>query len=239
MRCDPTGARLGYRARMPRAILFDLYDTLVNGSTEADRRRVSERMAQDLGVDPALFANLVRDSARERFAGALGDLEGTVRVLAARAGVRPPDAAIRLACLRRVTMARALLWPSATTLHTLDALHRDGWRLGLVTNCSAETPALWKGTPFASRFHAVVFSCEFGVAKPDPAIFIACCSSLGVSPPECLYVGDGADDELTSAASLGMTVVQTTEYAPANGSWPKERIGAIADLRRWITNSGG
>ena len=116
--------------------------------------------------------------------------------------------------------AGSLLWPSPATLEPLDTLRAAGWRLGLVSNCTAETPELWKRTPLATRFDAVGFSCELGVAKPDPAIYLAVCSFLGVPPTECVYVGDGADSELPAAANLGMAVVRTVEFQPSSAAWP-------------------
>jgi putative hydrolase of the HAD superfamily len=216
---------------MPRAVLLDLYNTLVAGGTDAERRAVSRTMGADLGVDPDRYADLYHAVYPQRFVGAFGDLEATVRAVAVQAGGDPSPAAVRLAAARRLTLVRRLLWPSGPTLATLDALRAGGWKLGLVTNCTAETPELWKGTPLATRFDAIGFSCELRVAKPDPAIFLAVCSFLSVGPTDCLYIGDGADNELAAAASLGMTVVRTEEFVPAEGSWPRERIARLPELR--------
>ena len=130
---------------------------------------------------------------------------------------------------RRGEAVRALVRPTSSP-EKVDALRAAGWRLGVVSNCTHETSQLWKSTPLAPRFEAVAFSCELGVAKPDPAIFLAACAGLPAPPTDCLFVGDGADQELAAAAQLGMAVVQTTEYRPASGSWPRQRISRIADL---------
>jgi putative hydrolase of the HAD superfamily len=215
---------------MPRAVLFDLYNTLVPGGTAEERTAVAAAMGTDLGVDSEIYVSLYQATYPQRILGTFGDLEATVRTLAIRAGATPTQAAVRLAATRRQTMIRKLLWPSAATLAALDALRANGWRLGLVTNCSAETPELWKRTPLASRFDAVGFSCELGVAKPEPGIYLAVCSFLDVAPVDCLYVGDGADNELAGAAGLGMTVLQTEEFVTAPRAWPKQRITELADL---------
>src|SRR6185369_13855930 len=116
---------------MPRAILFDLYDTLVAAGSAAERDAVSRAMGTDLGIDPDRFAAEYEQTRALRFVGALGDLESTVRAIA-----------VRLAATRRLMLTRRLLWPSAATLTALDQLRRGGWRLGLVSNCSSETPEL-------------------------------------------------------------------------------------------------
>lgn len=214
---------------MPTAVLFDLYNTLVDGGDgQADANY--QALATDLGVDPAAFNRAWREAWPARRVGALGDAEATMRAVASQVGGRPTDAAVRLACARRLAFQRRLLWPRPATLETLDALRSAGWRTAVVSNCTHETALLWKATPLAPRFDAVAFSVELGVAKPDPAIFLAACSALRVAPTECLYVGDGADDELPAAAGLGMSVVQTEEFKPANGSWPRQRIHALSEL---------
>jgi putative hydrolase of the HAD superfamily len=215
---------------MPRVVLFDLFNTLVPGGADEERAAMARAMGVDLGVDPDTYASLFYQSYRERYVGAFGDLEATVRTIAEHAGGRPTGSAVRLACARRIAFTRRLLWPSAETLAVLDVLQASGWRLGLVSNCTAETPELWKRTPLAQRFEAVAFSCELGVAKPDPAIYLAACSFLGVKPKDCLYVGDGADNELVGADGLGMSVVRTEEYVSAQETWPRRRIGALGEL---------
>ncbi len=222
-------AALRYPPGMATAVLFDLYNTLVDGRDSGSEVEV-RAMGVDLGLDPALFHRLWRESWPARCTGALGDTESTVRAIALHAGARPTDAAVRLAATRRLAYQRRVLWPSPATLAALDAVRAAGWRTGLVTNCTVETPLLWKTTPLAPRFEATAFSCELGVAKPDPAIFLTVCAALSVPPTGCLYVGDGADDELTAAAGLGMTVVQTEEFKPAGGSWPRNRISALGEL---------
>jgi putative hydrolase of the HAD superfamily len=215
---------------MPRAVLFDLYDTLVPGGSDTLQNQTARSMGTDLGIDPDLYAELYDTTLPERSTGAFGDVEATIRTVAAMAGRTPTPPMVRLAAIRRIAMVRSLLWPSAAVLSTLDALRADGWRLGLVTNCTAETPELWKQTPLVSRFHAVGFSCELRVAKPDPAIYLSVCSFLDLSAADCVFVGDGGSQELSGAAGLGMMVVRTEEFVRSDASWPRHRIGAIGEL---------
>jgi putative hydrolase of the HAD superfamily len=219
---------------MPRAVLVDLFNTVVAGG-DADRDAVVAAMGRDLGVDPALFVRLHHETWLERCRGTLGDLENTVRHLAARAGRAPTDAAVRLACARRIDLTRRLLWPRSQILAALDAIRAAGWQTGLVSNTTTEVPTLWKSTPLAVRFDTVAFSCVLGVAKPDAGIFLAACGALGVQPGDCVYVGDGADDELAAAAALGMTVVRTTEFRPADGLWPRDRVASLGEFAAMLT----
>jgi putative hydrolase of the HAD superfamily len=215
---------------MPRAVLFDLFNTLVPGGTDEERATTTAAMGADLEVDPEAFTAAWYASWPERASGILGDLPATVRTIAARVGGSPPDTAVRLACARRIALTRRLLWPSGSTLAALEDLRAGGWRLGLASNATAEVPDLWKRTPLAPFFDALGFSCELGVAKPDPGIYLAVCATLRVTPAECLYVGDGADNELAGAANLGMAVVRTEEHRSVGVPWPREPINSLTEL---------
>jgi putative hydrolase of the HAD superfamily len=214
---------------MPTAVLFDLYNTLVDGGDRQSERLRAE-MAADLNVDPERFGALWYQSWAARSTGALGDAEATVRAVARQAGADPSAAAVRLACARRLAFQRRILWPSAGTLEALDRIRAAGWRTAVVSNCTHETATLWKTTPLAPRFEAAALSVELGIAKPDPAIFLAACTALGVAPAECVYIGDGADNELPAAAALGMSVVQTEEFKPATGAWPRQRVASLGEF---------
>src|SRR5438552_9617078 len=58
-------------------------------------------------------------------------------------------------------------------------------------------------------FDAVLVSGEVGVAKPDPAIYTMTASSLGVAPPECIFVDD-RPEFVAGAGAAGMIGVEVT-----------------------------
>jgi putative hydrolase of the HAD superfamily len=90
---------------------------------------------------------------------------------------------------------------------TLEAIRARGARVGLISNCTEEVADVWPDTAFAHLFDHAVFSATAGLAKPDPAIYLLAAEGLGVEPEECLFVGDGANDELRGARDVGMTPV--------------------------------
>ncbi len=231
-----------FGGRQPSAVVFDLNDTLVHGGDRALRDAVAHAMARDLEVDPEAFAAAVRDSFDARCRGVLGDLHQTITRLAAGLGASPDPAAVRAAAERRLHLERSLLIPAPRALEALDRLRRRGLRLGLVSDCSAETPQLWCATRLAHRFDVAVFSCELGARKPDPSLYLAATAGLGVLPEECLYVGDGASDELAGAERVGMTALRLRleDADPAAladrrefyglRSWDGPSIGHVAEL---------
>jgi len=88
----------------------------------------------------------------------------------------------------------------------------------VVSDCSPELPLLWSETPFAPLFDAAVFSCDLGVRKPNPKIYLEACRRLNVEPAECYFVGDGGSRELSGAAELGMHAVLLAAPEEQNNS---------------------
>jgi putative hydrolase of the HAD superfamily len=216
---------------MRRAVLFDLFNTLVPGGTDALRRSVLTRMAGILQVDPAAYVKAFADTWPERFIGTMGDLASVVRTLAREVGGAPTEEQVATAAaLRRGMTAGLLAAVPPTTLSTLDRLRAAGRPLGLVSNTTAESPERFRESRLAARFHTAVFSSELGVKKPDAKIFLAACERLGVAPQRCIYVGDGADDELAAASSLGMRAIRTTEHADNAPDWTGPVVRTLADL---------
>ncbi len=108
----------------------------------------------------------------------------------------------------RVRFFRETLMPRPGAIDVLERLRATGFKLGLISDCSAEAPLVWPMTPFASVVDVAVFSCDVGCQKPDARIYRAAWEPLGVDPSECLFVGDGMSQELSGAQRVGMLAVQ-------------------------------
>ncbi|MGC4895130.1 HAD family hydrolase [Micromonospora sp. DT31] len=213
---------------MPRPIVFDLFHTLVHGADE-ERDRVVGEMALIVGVAPAELVAAYHGSWRDRLVG--WDVAETVRILTGRLGGSPTDEQVARAAAHRRALARRVLGGVSTgTLDVLDALRERGHPLALISNATSETAEAWADGPLARRFDVAVFSCEVGLAKPDPAIYRTTAKRLGVAPVDCFYVGDGADGELAGAAAVGMMVLRTTEHQDTDPGWDGPVIATLRDL---------
>jgi putative hydrolase of the HAD superfamily len=112
----------------------------------------------------------------------------------------------------------------------LAAFRSAGWRIGLVSNITAETQLQWFHSPLAPYFDTTAFSAEVGAAKPEPAIYLTACAALGAHPTDCVYVGDGRDNELSAAAALGMHTIRTLEHSNSAPAWAGPSIRSYAEL---------
>ena len=91
------------------------------------------------------------------------------------------------------------------TEHLLQDLRGAGVPAGVVTNGPTEMQwAKVRNTGVADLVDAVVVSEEFGVNKPDPAIFNRALDLIGASPSQTLFVGDNTEADIGGANGVGM-----------------------------------
>jgi putative hydrolase of the HAD superfamily len=213
-----------------KALLTDLFSTLIPGGKD-ERAVVNRAVAEVLGVELESFARELDATAHDRFVGAYGDSADALRVVAERVGVTPDQAALQEATQLRAELSRRLLDAvPESTLATLAALRADGWHIGLVSNATAETVNEWATSRLARYVDATAFSVDVAAAKPDPAIYLAACTALDVTPNDCLYLADGENDELPAAQALGMHTIRTREHANNHPTWPGATINTFAEL---------
>ncbi|MBN1978643.1 MAG: HAD family hydrolase [Anaerolineae bacterium] len=74
-------------------------------------------------------------------------------------------------------------------------------------------------------FECIVLSEEFGIRKPDPAIFWHAAGLLGREPEECLYVGDSYTADVVGAKRAGLPVC----WFNPNGLHPPQ-VGVECDF---------
>ena len=86
-------------------------------------------------------------------------------------------------------------------------LHKRGLLLGLAANQPHETLTVLDDHGLGQFFHHREVSGTHGYKKPDLRLFLRCCDDLGVSPDECIMVGDRIDNDIAPAKLLGMRTV--------------------------------
>ena len=221
-----------------RAVVFDLWGTLVDELTypEANRliyRQKTDETADLLGLDRDEFAEAWAEGAGERLVGAFST-EGALVHICGRLGVEPDPDRLRAAVEVRFEYAGGALSPRPGTVETLSTLRDMGYGVGLISNCAEEVSVLWSSTPFAPLVDTAVLSYDVRLAKPDPRIYEMAVEGLGVDAEECLYVGDGTSNELSGAERAGMTaVLMRAPYDQADGareSWDGTRISDVREV---------
>ena len=120
----------------------------------------------------------------------------------------------------------------------LETLGRMGFRMGVVSNTMMAGRYLrehFARAGIGPYFEVTLFSAEFGVNKPDPAIFRAALDAMRVEPRDAWYVGDKPQRDMCGAHRAGMTAVLVDSahghrVADAPENQPDFRIRDISGL---------
>lgn len=192
---------------MIRAVVFDLYDTLI-WRDEAITARARAQIAEILGVP---LSELNRSSCLhrdERMLGKVATIEGLYALVAGEAGRSvAPEAIAEAARLERASLAESV-GTYANSVAVLRELRDLGFRLGLLSNASDTAALPLTHLRLEPLFDALILSHLEGVLKPDHRIYHIACHKLGVAAGECAYVADGGFGELDAAHEVGMLAVK-------------------------------
>ena len=203
---------------MLRAVLFDLFETLVTES-RAKPTGVSS-LANELGCEREAFRRQWKVLRPAVTIGGMS-LRRALSKAATALGAYAEEATLQRLCNERT---RAKTEPFTQLEHQvlmmLDHLRSRHVRLGVISNCFAEDVAAWPQCPLASRFDCTVFSFEVGLAKPDPEIYLEASRRLRVDASETWFIGDGADEELSGAAKAGLRAFRALWFLQR---WPHFR----------------
>ena len=189
-----------------KAVVFDLFGTVVD--EDGDRTtQMFEEICQLWDVPSDSFQKPWHDTRRMRRTGAFKTLREQFDYVCSDLGITPSRGDMANAEQLFMDTRMRTLEPRLGSLETLQALKAMGLLRGLVSNCSSWDCDLWNRSELAPHIDAPVLSAAVGLIKPDRRIFQLACKRLGVLPEECLYVGDGGNDELTAAKAMGMQAV--------------------------------
>lgn len=97
------------------------------------------------------------------------------------------------------------LFPDA--LPTLAALRAQGYPIVIVSNWQAGLRHFCTELGLSGYVDHVVGSADFGVAKPERAIFHEACDRLGLPPEQVVHVGDTPVDDYEGGRAAGLRVI--------------------------------
>jgi len=196
VRLNPGGATL-------KAIIFDLYETLI---TEWGRPRYLVRDAAIyLDVDHQLFQQEWDALGRDRFLGKYAKVEDVLKKILDNLSIdRDEQLLIEIAQKRARYKQTCFDVIEPKIIDMLSSLKAEGYKIGLISNCSPEEVGGLQDCELYTYFDAIVLSCDVGMEKPDTEIYDYCLSLLGEKASDCYFVGDGGSGELSGAERAGM-----------------------------------
>ena len=238
----------------PKAILFDLDDTLLDMWTAMQRswEEICADVAPGLGCDAGALRETIRRESALFWADERAVAEYRVKPLESRTivvrlsllsmGLDESEAEEIAGRSLRGYLERVAPFPDA--IETLEALRSQGYRLGMVTNGSSDTQrekiGRWQLEPY---FDEIVIESEFGRGKPDPGVFRQALAGTGAAPDEAWMVGDNLYADIGGAQGVGVHSVwihrerlQFPEDPPAH---PHRRIGHFDELHAALADAQG
>jgi putative hydrolase of the HAD superfamily len=200
-----------------QAIVFDLYGTLIDISTNEDKSSLYEFLSlylqyYDINLPPAKLkseferekaANLI--SRGERFPEV--DFQEVFEEVIKKEG-NPNSFLVKSCCklFRILSRERFQLFPDS--LPVLKEMKNQGYTLGLVSNAQKVfTANEMRILNLSQYFKHMVYSSRYGITKPDKRLFMIACAMLDVPPEKAIYIGDNPYNDVKGAKEIGMTTV--------------------------------
>jgi putative hydrolase of the HAD superfamily len=201
-----------------RAVLFDLYDTLVWSEWPVMRGEIE----REFGVDEQTLIRAFVQTRPARSVGTFGSAEGDLKAVLDAAGVEVSSE--RLRSLSEDRVARFLadgvhLWDDS--IPALRALRERGIRTAVVSNCDHATRPVVERLGLVEETDAMILSFEVRVAKPDTGIYEAALRALDVTAGDAAFVDDqvGYCDGATALGIRSFLILR-------EGASPEEGVSA-------------
>ena len=182
-----------------KAVAFDLYGTLMR----IERHSIHREIPRAIGIAPRMWMQLVRE---KMLTVPFADARAFVHFACEQAG-RPITPEIEERCIAALDRDLASVSPIPGAKPLLTFLRNRGLKLGLVSNVSSTFKDAVFKEGMDAMFDAMLFSCDEGCAKPDPAIYHRLAERLGVDLRDILFIGDSQTNDVDVPRSLGMRAI--------------------------------
>ena len=129
--------------------------------------------------------------------------------------------------------------PFEDTIPTLEALHTEGYLLGVLSNLRRDMGQLCRRLGLAPYLDFCITSAEAGAEKPNPPIFLAALERAATAPEEAVHVGDQYWADVLGARAVGIHPVLLDR-----GGWhPKvndcSKITSLSELGALLAGAPG
>jgi HAD superfamily hydrolase (TIGR01549 family) len=220
--------------QMIKAVLFDLFETLI---TEVQPTRASS-LAAALGLEQKAYRVEWKARRPRVVVGELCFAEALTQISHTLAGTVDATAIQRICQQRMQEKDAAYARMNDLVASLITGLTRRGVKLGVISNGFKEDVFGWPGCMLAPAFQCTAFSCEEGIAKPDPEIYLRAIHRLGVRSESTVYIGDGGDNELSGAEEAGLRAYHASWFVrlpSQKAAWPE--LAQPEDVMKLVTRA--
>jgi putative hydrolase of the HAD superfamily len=181
------------------AVIFDYGKVLSNSEDPV----AQQKLLRLTGLDRPTFD---RHYWRHRHDYDMGTLNGRTywEQIAREAGI-----AVTSELVDDLIETDVIMWTSLNEemLAWVVALQEAGIKTAILSNMGWEVLGYMRQEfGWLAHFQHHTWSCELGICKPDPAIYLHTCEKLGVAPENALFLDDKPEN-IAAAAKVGLNAV--------------------------------
>lgn len=193
-----------------QAVIFDLFETLI---TEWGHKKYTKNeMCSELGVEREKFDVYWNQKERERYSGEISFAD-SILFVCEKCGNKIDDLTLSRIIDKRIrTKSLCFEYINPDLYLLLECLKAKGLKLAIISNCSSEEVKVIRQSRIYEYFNQVILSYEIKMQKPDVRIYKKASDLLGVAADECIFIGDGGNNELEGAKLAGMEAIQAKWY---------------------------
>ena len=194
---------------MLKAVIFDLFETLITQYDPNFHSKEKIGLAQILGSDDPIYQREYDQTQRARHLGQIKTRRKIIAKIAEKFNLTINADVLQVyedIIDRRKTKAFQHL--DADVLTMLGTIKNLGLKIGVITNCEYMELKYYQASKLTQYVDQILFSCEENLAKPDEEIYQKALLQLGLTKQECIYVGDGGNQELHGAQAVGISAFQ-------------------------------
>ena len=216
-----------------RAVIFDYGGTLTDHRLDLDSysKRVSQELSdQGYSVETSAFTAAFRESGRYRIQVRAERIELTTTDFFTYAldllNIPPKMDLIEKLTEYFIDYSKPVFPACLTPL--LKELS-EKYKVALLSNSWIDAPrVIMERDGYAKWFDVMLCSCDIGVPKPYPEIFLYLLDELGVNPGEAVMVGDSIEADMKGALAVGMQTIWVEK--PSKVLWTGPSVKSICDL---------
>lgn len=200
---------------MIKAVIFDLYGTLLRLSTDSSPFQQLARRTSVFNFRRAIEIALTSDNS-------------TLEAYASRIGLPPQEYLSTLEARLQSDLRKVCLFPDV--LPTLTGLRQRGVVTGVISNLATPYKQPFYTFRLDTYIDVAVFSCDCGLLKPDASIFKTALIRLGTKAHETLMVGDSLSSDVGGSVNAGLVGVHLVRPDRPRFDGPAQATSAISTL---------
>ncbi|MED1902237.1 HAD family hydrolase [Bacillus sp. 22475] len=208
-----------------KAIVFDLWETLIPFPKSLKTKAFLET-AKTLNYEPSQLKPHWEATRRIR---ETINLEDYFYYLRNEINANWSDHTIKQAMeVRKSIHGSAFENPDVYALYVFYTLQKKGIKTAVISNCSSDVREMLMSSQIGPLIDEVILSSEVGIMKPDVSIYKIASDRLNVPANQCIFLGDGNDNELDGAKKAGMnSILMNRGY---DRGWNGSGINQLSDI---------